>query len=548
MTLDRALELAGDLDRMDVETMEEIANAMPRYLWVIDHYMDDTGLPEYDLHATDDARLIHCEACGHETVELARGRRYATPLPHNTEMACPLCGQRVTVKHVSKGIKGMHDRLNVIFARKSEADPDVVLLIAAMVRRWFRDADVSEPWNLEPALSVTGFAVFDAANRDDLKVKRAPVDYDSERGQWGWYYKAVKRVKALTLGNWYNGFSQYAPPTRVFYDSISSAVEGTTLGRAYRDSYAEGDCAALLDLLTRYPATEYVSRLGLGALITRHIEGTLPDRMINWRGKSMTSVLRLSKDRIAQAKGKHIHLTPELIAVLQTVDGMGIPCGIETAEGVARACQGLYKRLPHDLREAVQRFQGSRRKKALKYIARHAKDRLSAVTDYWTMCERAGNDLRDDGEAFPRDFRAAHDRVVSRIKLLADVYKDRQIAQRLDDLDARFGFAFGGLILRPAVSCEEVVREGEVLHHCVGTYVERYAAGGTAIFVLRRAAQPDAPWRTVEIDPVHGILLQDRGLHNDWGQYQIDDTYRAALEMFWQAWRERPRKKARKSA
>lgn len=548
MTLDRALELAGDLDRMDVETMEEIANAMPRYLWIIDHWMDDTGLPEYDIHATDDARLLHCEACGHETVELARGRRYATPLPHNTEMSCPLCGQRVTVKHVTRGIKGMHDRLNVIFARKSEADPDVVLLIAAMAWRWFRDADVTEPWNLETALSVTEFAVFDAAHRDDLKVKRAPVDYDSDKGQWGWYYKAVKRVNTLNFGGWHYGYFS-EPPTRVFYDSISRAVEDTTLGRAYRDSYAEGDCAYLLDLLTRYPATEYVSRLGLGALIIRHIECTLPERMINWRGKNMSNVLRLSRDRIAQAKGKGVHLTPELIAVLQTVDGMGVPCGIETAEGVARACRGLDKRLPHDLREAVQRFQGSRRKKTLKYIARMSSDhRLHDIEDYWQMCERAGNDLRDDGEAFPRDFRLAHDRAAHRVKLLADAYKDRQIAQRLDDLDARFGFTFGGLILRPAVSCEEVVREGEVLHHCVGSYVERYAGGGTAIFVLRRAAQPDAPWRTVEIDPVHGTLLQDRGLHNDWGQYQIDDTYRAALEMFWQAWRERPKQKARKSA
>ena len=80
----------------------------------------------------------------------------------------------------------------------------------------------------------------------------------------------------------------------------------------------------------------------------------------------------------------------------------------------------------------------------------------------------------------------------------------------------------------------------------MGSYVNKYSSGETVICVLRRAVDPDAPFRTVEISATTGKLVQDQGLHNDWGKYEIDDKYRAMLELFWEAWRER--KKGRRSA
>ena len=86
------------------------------------------------------------------------------------------------------------------------------------------------------------------------------------------------------------------------------------------------------------------------------------------------------------------------------------------------------------------------------------------------------------------------------------------------------------------------IREGQVLSHCVGGYVERYAAGKTVICVLRRTVEPDAPWRTVEITP-EGRVVQDRGYRNDGvSGIAVDDKYRMLLDMFWAAWRERSKK------
>ena len=154
--------------------------------------------------------------------------------------------------------------------------------------------------------------------------------------------------------------------------------------------------------------------------------------------------------------------------------------------------------------------------------------------------------MEDDSAVFPRDFHEAHERYSMRIRAIGNAEKDKQIAARYDELDNQFGFEFGGLILRPARDCEEVIREGQVLHHCVGGYVDRYAEGRTIICVLRRSVEPDTPWRTVEIAPT-GYVVQDRGYRNDQHSGIIkSERYQLMLNLFWEAWRERG--KVRKSA
>lgn len=215
---------------------------------------------------------------------------------------------------------------------------------------------------------------------------------------------------------------------------------------------------------------------------------------------------------------------------------------------MAVACRNEAANIARALDDALEYFPPERRHLALKYIGRHREQTLSDIADLWRMIVAAGGALTD-ADAFPRDFREAHNRVLQRVTAAANTEKDKKIAARAVKLEAQYGFEFGGLILRPAMSAAEVVREGQLLHHCVGSYVEKYASGATAIFVLRRAAQPDEPWRTVEISPASGRVVQDRGLHNDWGRYEIGDDYRAMLAMFWEAWGERKKtREERKSA
>lgn len=545
MDIDAALRHAGDLSRRDPEIMEDVGLALPEYLWVVDNYAPDIQfLPEEG----PTQRLIHCGRCDGWAVEEQRGGRYQRDLPQSQEVECPFCLARVTVKHVTRGVKGIFNRLNVVYYQKSAVDPDVVVAVAAHVTRDYREADQYEPWALEPTVSIRGIAVFDAKRRESCRLQTKPIygGIDDLKVVDVWW-KRVQSMKALTFGD-QALFMGQRPDTIILRGTLTEAIEGTPFERAWTDLYfADGDGIWALDRIARYPCVEYLTKLHLTDFVIRAQLGTLPPSLLNWNGKDMARVLRLSARRLGEIKGRKISLTPNLCAVLQVVDKAKLRCGIDAAEGVATACRGLQGDLKVQLRRALELLPEGKRAKGLKYIARNRDRTLHDIEDLWSMTLKAGGTLNSDEDAFPRDFAAAHDRMAARVQATKNKVNDRQIAKRLPALEKKLGFEFGGLILRPARSAAEVIREGQQLHHCVGTYVDRYAAGDTVICVLRRAVEPETPWRTVEISATTGRVLQDRGLHNDWGNQGIpvEGNYRAALDLFWEAWRERRKARVR---
>lgn len=546
MTEVEALCHAGIYKHTPPEIMDEIVRFMPGYLWIVDDYYGDVGLPEFDMptHGRR-ARLIHCGVCGQEQVEESRrGGRYAVKYAQNDGIMCPFCCEFVTVKHVSRGIKGVTDRLDAVYYQKSAVNPRALVAFAARCERRFADADAREPWALEPDVSVRGIAVFDAEAHDSIRLQTRPIwEYDAIGAHHvGYMWREVKNMNDLHFGDGAL-FAWQRPDRAALEESFARAIRGTPFERAWHEDYWCGrDGVKALHMIARYPCVEYLTKLGLTDFLAEVLNSELPSHVINWRGASMSKVLGLSKARLGELKGKKIRITPLLCAVLQVVDRDHIRCSAEVADGVAIACRGERTDIKYKLRSALNAFPVERRAKALKFIARNSVRRFHDIVDLWRMVTDTGGSLAVGDEAFPKDFQAAHDRLIGRIKLQESETLTAAIAKQMPKLTKKYGFEFGGLILRPAASAAEIVREGETLHHCVAGYVDRYAAGSTVICVLRRAVEPDAPWRTVEISAKSGKVIQDRGLHNDWGAYKIDDQYRAALDLFWEAWSERKKR------
>lgn len=519
-----------------------IRDKLPRYLWIIDNYerYEDTGWPDFETEKK--LRRLHCEACEGDYVEERRGKRWVWTLGQNEEHACPMCGGRVTVKHVSRGFKNLDDRVDVVWYGKSAIDPEVIVAWAGHCTRYFWQADAEEPWTLDVSVSIRGAAAF-RWGEGGVRVQSTPIwEYTGGRYEIAEImWKRVKSMHALTFGVTGYGMMYNAPPQYLLEDTLAEAVRGTPFERAWHEAYAIRDGIAALDLIGRYPCCEYMTKLGMEVFVRERIHGRLESNLINWNGRSMAKVLRLTKARLGEIKGANVPMTPALLAIVQACDKLGVPCTAKVAASVAKLCAGTTVKAR--LTRVLELFQPSRRKKAMKYLAkwggRIARLRLSDFEDYWAAVSNLGGNLDADDVAFPADFPAAHDRMVDRKNVAISPMIDAAIRKNVKKLTEKYGFEFGGLILRPAASTEEVLREGETLHHCVGTYVRSYAEGKTVICVLRRAVEPDKPWRTVEINKLGG-LVQDRGFHNDWGEWNmIDEKYRAMLDLFWQAWKER---------
>ncbi len=136
--------------------------------------------------------------------------------------------------------------------------------------------------------------------------------------------------------------------------------------------------------------------------------------------------------------------------------------------------------------------------------------------DYIEAAQKLNYDMTSEMVLYPKRFEQAHDEATTSLEDKAHEVEYEAIKKLLPTLHKKFDFKDEkrGLMIVAPNDAKDIVREGQVLHHCVGGYVGRVAKGTTIILFVRSLAEPDKPLVTVEISPnTHGII-QQRGHHN----------------------------------
>lgn len=152
-----------------------------------------------------------------------------------------------------------------------------------------------------------------------------------------------------------------------------------------------------------------------------------------------------------------------------------------------------------------------------------SKQRIIKENDYfdyagWML--EMGYDMRNEFNLYPKDFVSSHD-VMSKQYMR---FKDKQAREdtkkfnrllkkmKNDTADVEaMNLKVQGLFIRLPNRLDELKEEGEALHHCVGTYMEKVRQGKTMIFFIRKIEEPDKPFYTLEW---RGSVVQCRGSHN----------------------------------
>lgn len=158
--------------------------------------------------------------------------------------------------------------------------------------------------------------------------------------------------------------------------------------------------------------------------------------------------------------------------------------------------------------------------KVIRYINRQKIWHETDYFDYVRWLEEMGYDMRSGFNLYPKDFRKAHDERSKEYARFKDA-QAREDIRRFNKLLKKFrndpsdtdaiNLKIGGLFIRLPEQLDELKKEGEVLHHCVGTYIDRVARGETMIFFIRREADPDRPFFTLEWKD---RVIQCRGYKN----------------------------------
>ncbi len=143
--------------------------------------------------------------------------------------------------------------------------------------------------------------------------------------------------------------------------------------------------------------------------------------------------------------------------------------------------------------------------------------------DYLEACEYLHIDMAQDKNIFPHNFKHWHDIRIDEYrtaKALADKEERKDLYSKFEQIAEKYRFLEHNrkntYICIIAKSPQDLITEGELLHHCVGrmNYDQKFIREETLIFFVRDREQPNIPLVTMEYSLETKRILQCYGDHD----------------------------------
>lgn len=256
----------------------------------------------------------------------------------------------------------------------------------------------------------------------------------------------------------------------------------------------------------QYPCIEMLVKMKLFDIIG-HMS------LLDIQEKTPEGILRINRSRLRYLSEKRGDTA--IWAVLRLEKRLGINWPLEQIEKLAFLNILNTNSLENTLRViSLQKF--------LNYISAYAgceylscgngRNMLMHVAteymDYLSLRQQLGYDLTNTVYLHPRNLSEAHQKMVDEAdrkgldKKIAEVnQKYAHIKKEYRKLRRKYYFENDEYIIRPARDAGEIVREGRILHHCVGgdNYLSSHNEDRSYILFLRFKKKADNPYITIEI-------------------------------------------------
>ena len=487
---------------------------------------------------------VECTHCGH----IGTVNRNEYRLRHNEKGICPFCKSRVTIQAKGKMPAKITDYHWFVYVDPTDT---------GFVFRYFRanrhirsDKCIYQKLGLlrvEQTIFEYSRAIYSFSGKD----------YSINSYEWGVYK--------------HKGFSRWIPDEGkincmecvLYPGNLPKAWEHTPMkysGLEYLSTNRPTEPCRYEDAISgyiKYPKLEWICKMGLNKLAFHLIK-------YECRGYGNgVGKVKLNEATIYKILG----INKVNTRILQEIDGdSGALRLLQVAESIglnlkAQQLKEYYETFECNTELLKQANRKVSLHKLVKYIERESEN--YPLGENWSLCrysrwsqfekpdpviERKQNMAKDWIEYLgwcrelnydtdnmfiymPKNFKKVHDRISAEYIAL----KDRQEAERKKKeyekakrnmekmkailkelLENNSGDAFSikgkGLILVVPKDGSELKREGEALHHCVGTYIDKVAKGETNIFFVRKEKEPDKPYYTLEFK--NNKIVQCRGSHN----------------------------------
>lgn len=504
--------------QLTAEQEDRVRDLFPQYLFFRMSF-DDTGLDEPE----PGTRLCFCTAC-REAFPAVRGN-YARGKLHNEKCNCPHCGREVEGKAVYKFKYEMHSLERWIKAAVAWPAPDGGLLIeAADCRRRFNWDDLAGEitwfprarYYFRPGAAMGWRQIVEAWGFDqwEYKVNWQPMKTISDPFQpaalcWPPYYGDYSVIGlGDALAHSALQYCQILP----FYEYQYAALLNEQAPARWIVKY--------LGWYTQLPQMEFAVKFGFEEAVRELIEdGKKNAELINWKASTPARFLRMDK------KDAKIFLKAEMtfadLKAWKKTMATGSFDYYMTLVEMVNGTDNLQKV------SACAEKAGVELGRAARYVARlmprcrqyslPVSHIIQTWADYLDMAKLSQYDLTEPTVAMPRDLQARHDALAENRKELARLDEMKKYTGRRKMLEQKFAFSMGGMRILIPDSAEEIIREGQTLHHCVAGYAARHISGSTTILFLRKARTPMRSYLTIELYEERGKvgIRQIHGYRNE---------------------------------
>ena len=458
------------------------------------------------LYNRDRPKSGYCYLCGNDVIKPV-GRFYS-----NQMVTCPICGERVHT-FLSDGNNYRVDYItNLVTIQKDRRG--VVWLREWHLMRGQTNAFTKKQLVEVEAWAIQGKEVFKWALEE--KIAWTMMNYDRYRHED--YFKSRRIVHTI------DGFYSFYLPA-----DWRQIIEGTSL--QYLDLEAAVEKIRYVNVLrlcldwARYPAVEKLQKAGFTRLVHEKLDGFDHFKSIRWKNNTVEGAL-----------GFPLRLLP-----LNDRAGLGLEAASKYKYFYSLVNKGQIREEDiegfvkdphisvHDVRSVLDLYDGLKLGAVMNYIGKQLKasprGNMLDYRDYLKDCIKLGLDLTDRKVLFPKNLYNAHQRTIKLVKYEAAKENEERFTKAVEPLQ-KMSYANGLYLIRPAASERELIDEGAALQHCVAGYTTRILRGETSIFFIRKAAEPEKPFYTLEYR--NGKIIQCRKKENI--SYTLDPDISAFVE------------------
>ncbi len=491
-------------------------------------------------------KTAYCSACGREFgyprkgVYEISGREYSfwEDPKHNHVTTCPFC-------------EGKYIAKNLVFGRSKLRSADWGLLMQAkngcvLVRYILHTRDFTGDYKKPVTETIEMQRDIHSATDVEYYVWRTfHGNTDNGKERWcdpagymsGFYGRPseFREPRSITL---YNKDFSFLKKTVMKYCCLPEYLDYVKKNQIQQTSPY-----IISNYLVSYhkdPCIEQLIKVGLMNIVQDLIDESYGEKPVLGYEKTVCKSLKITKDqlRILRAIDK-ADLKDVLLA--QTFSKMGITTGIEEFEAFRLHNESMATAAA--LIEFAVKHSSFRR--MARYLGKHPGIHKHSYLEHLETLEMLGYDISLNENLYPKDFSKRHEEVM---KELAKIQEERAKAKEKASFEAvkkhmaemakkargqnPLTMTAGELMIKFPADPQEIRREGELLHHCVATYIGRVIDGKTSIFFIRRTDHPDIPFYTLEWKDSR--IVQCRGLRN----CDMTDEVKA----FTRVWAEKMRK------